>query len=238
MTGTSRLTKTELLESRCKIFLKLFFAVLAAMGVSCGGSSDKASLPEAPAAWESGVRQVFRQNSPYAEQLLECTELATFEDSCLLSKLPFIGNGIDTPSVDQIMDRVIATEYWMGVRFESILQRAPLDVRLLLSSVTSIELDGDSPGNIYRIWSGGLKMSAQPLWITEAEKNTVDLTVVSENGFATQLSLRHAWSNNRAGTAYDEFNRRTKSLLWNGARDIDQIYHGFLDGLYLSLIHI
>jgi len=204
----------------------LLITSFVTFGCSENNSTSQVELPE-----------VYRAQSPYANVLQQCVNLASTEDSCLVSDLPFIGNGADTPTVDQIMDRVLVDEPWMGQRFEQILTQAPDDIRLLMSSITAIELVGDTPGNQYRIWSGSLRMSAHPLWLTDSEKNTMDFSDNSDSRFATALQLRHTWSNNLGGIAYDEFNRRASLRQWNGERDFDQILLSFVDGLYHELGH-
>lgn len=134
-------------------------------------------------------------------------------------------------------DRLIVQSPWMGDRFETILRRAPSDLRLLFSSVTSIELVGDIAGDSYRNWSGGIRMSAQSLWRSQDERDTLNLTDIPDTRFATSLLLRHSWSNIRSGQSYDEFNRRSANRLWNNERDIDQIYLAFVDRLYHELAH-
>jgi len=210
---------------------KLFkFCILAASMVLYNCSADNSS-------GQINSTEVYRAESPYAKVLQECVQLKTFEDSCLISKLPFIGNGVDIPTVNQIMERVIVDEPWMGERFEDILRQAPDDIRLLMSSITAIELVANTPGNMYRIWSGSLRMSAHPLWITDSEKSTLDFSDNSDSRFATNLLFRHPWSNSLDGISYDEFNRRTSSRQWNGSRDFNLIFLSFLDGLYHELGH-
>ncbi len=212
-----------------RIIRSIPLCALSALLIACSGGSSTDPIVK--------KRSVYRPNSAYADVLLSCTTFKTIEESCYLSELPFIGNGLKVPTIDEVMDRVIVQEPWMGERFEQVLSRAPEDVLWLLSSVTHIELAGDKPGDFYRTWAGGIKFSAQPLWLSEEERLTLDFSDVADNRFATHLNFRHPWSNNHQGDAYDEFNRSTATRRWNGERDFDRIFLSFMDGLYHELSH-
>jgi len=131
----------------------------------------------------------YRQNSPYAGVLKNCVLINTIAESCAVATLPFIGDGVTQPTIDEIMDRVLVTHNWMGERFESMLQSAPDDLIKLFSSTTSILIGSKVRPSFYINTTGGIQLDPDYLWGSVAEKRSVSLEEDFRAGFGNDLKF-------------------------------------------------
>ena len=70
--------------------------------------------------------------------MLDCMYVPDVESLCPFSTLPYIGQNNEFLSVDDVMQRVLVTHDWMGVRLEEMLYRMPPDLVQLFAPVTVI----------------------------------------------------------------------------------------------------
>ena len=133
----------------------------------------------------------YRENTPYASVLKRCVLVSTVAESCGVNEMPFIGDGINTPTVDQVMDRVLVTHDWMGARFENALRNAPDDVLLkLFSSATSILIGSEVRPSFYISLTAGIQLDAAYLWTTLDEKSSVSKESDYRSDFGKDLQFR------------------------------------------------
>jgi len=128
-------------------------------------------LPRADIREEDRLRP-YRADSPYASFLKQCALTKTQQDACELSQLPFIGQA-GAVTRDSIMDRLLVTHDWMGVRFEQVLQEAPDDLIQLFASLTSISIGSTVRPSYYWTVTGAIRLDPAGLWHTVYEKSTV-----------------------------------------------------------------
>ena len=164
----------------CGAKLHLLLPLICAF--SLAGCSSSSSTSEAAGAYGYDGYDVlkaaddiypYRQNSPYASVLENCTEASTVSGSCRLSTLPFVGNGTDIPTTEDVMNRVLVTHNWMGARFEALLNDAPPDLLNLFSSTTAVIIGSDVRPSRYQSLTGAISLDSNYLWTTLDEKLSV-----------------------------------------------------------------
>ncbi len=150
----------------------IFGVVVAAvistiMGCSGGSNADEYDIRETETAF------AYRNSSPHAGVLNKCVLVNTVAESCTLNELPLIGNGVTTPSVDQVMDRVLVTHNWMGLRFEQVLRDSPESLLTLFSSSTAILIGSKVRPSFYTRLNGAIQLDPVYLWTTLDEKRSI-----------------------------------------------------------------
>lgn len=166
--------------------LKLFaLTSISCFLLACGGGSNE----------EEGLgnTKAYKSNSPYSSSLKTCIQAEEVEDSCQLNQLPLIGMAIDNPSVNDIMDWVVVSHDWMGLRFEQVLALLPEDIRTLLKGVTAIVIDDDTRPSYYTTLTGAIYLDPANLWLTNEEKYTINRKEDFRSGFADPLQFRSLW---------------------------------------------
>ncbi|MEM7257598.1 MAG: hypothetical protein AAF404_09440, partial [Pseudomonadota bacterium] len=146
--------------------------------------------------------KAFVTDSPYAAVLPGCA-LASTEDPCTLGTLPYLGQQYLTPTVDQVMQRVVVTHDWMGVRLREMLQRMPPDLLPMFAPVTAIIIGSEVRPSAFSVSRGWIRLDPRLLWLSVDEKRTVatnddprtnygsDLQFVSRTRFA--IGDDYAW---------------------------------------------
>ncbi len=162
---------------------------VALMGLLVLGGCDGSSNPENPGSENptTALRAV-QESSPFADVLLQCTAAATVADSCQFTQLPLIGT--DQPvDTDLIMARVLVSHPWMGQRFEQLIQQLPPDLLGLFSSITAIVISHDIRPSYFSTLTGALYLDPDWLWLTTAEKRTIETTADPRLNFGGALSF-------------------------------------------------
>lgn len=134
----------------------------------------------------------FNRESPYADILNSCA-LADNNFLCSVGTLPYIGSSTTSPGIEDIMDRVLVTHDWMGVRFRQLLTVMPADMLIMFRPVTSVIIGSEvRPASMN--WYKGL-MSLDPgyLWSTDAEKSTVSEVEDYRSNFGAELKFIGRW---------------------------------------------
>jgi len=116
----------------------------------------------------------YRANGPYAGVLKRCALVAEVDNSCRLNELPFLGLVSFDPTVEDIMNRVVVTHDWMGARFEELLNSSPATLLRMFRSLAVIAIGSDVKPSSYSIVNARLKIDPYYLWMTVAEKRTID----------------------------------------------------------------
>ena len=174
-----------------------------------GGASADEGVPfgeaaadaDAPPAGEgvflprSDVRGIdalrpYRADGPWAPVLAGCALAEEIEDACTLEVLPFVAQSTPTPSVDDVMDRVLVTHDWMGERFEEALERAPDGLVQLFAATTSIAIGSTVRPSFYTGLTGGVRLDPEYLWQNVTEKATVSIDEDYRAPFRALLDFR------------------------------------------------
>jgi len=137
----------------------------------------------------------YRANSPYADELEECIYSNSTETYCDLGKLPFIGSQNPTPTVSQIMDRVLVSHDWMGQRFQTFLEQVDQsnDIKNLLGATTSIVISYDIKPSFFWSGTGAIYIDGRYFWVTPEERDTLNGTPDFRSDFDRDLQVRDPW---------------------------------------------
>ena len=212
---------------------KAYLVVITAFGLSaisgCGGSADDDYTVRS-----TDSVYAYRAASPYAPVLKQCVLVGTVAESCPLSTLPFIGNGAKTPSVDEVMNRVLVTHDWMGARFEEVVRDAPDSLLTLFSSTTAILIGSEVRPSFYTPLTGAIQIDPAYLWSTVDEKNSISKAEDFRAGFGNDLQF---WFLSRVATAEGERLAPYYSIDDDSERPIDDVRLPLLRLLYHELVH-
>ncbi len=137
----------------------------------------------------------YNRNSPYADALETCIYSNTQTSYCNLTKLPFIGSRNPTPTVDEIMDRVLVSHDWMGARFRTFLEEVDIgdDIKNLLGATTSIVISYDVRPSFFWSGTGAIYMDPKYFWVTPEERDTLNETPDFRSDFGAELSFVDTW---------------------------------------------
>lgn len=165
-------------------FVAIAAAVISAIsGCGGGGSADEYHIRETETAF------AYRNSSPYSGVLNKCVLVNTTAESCTLNELPLIGDGVTTPSVDQVMDRVLVTHNWMGLRFEQVLRDSPESLLTLFSSSTAILIGSNVRPSFYTRLNGAIQLDPVYLWTTLDEKRSISKEEDFRSDFGKDLQF-------------------------------------------------
>ena len=162
-------------------------------------------------AYDSRLASVFpfNANSPYANVLVNCVYSNTidFRTSCRLNDLPLIAQDTTTPSIDDIMDRVVVSHQWMGQRFKEFLQNSDPhdDFKNLLRATTAIVISYDIRPSYYWVVTGAIHLDPENLWLTPDERDTINQAPDYRASFGDDLNFVLPWryvKNNRYASFY------------------------------------
>ena len=170
-----------------KLQIKLLIALLACSALTaCGGGSS------------NGATSLFPDDDPhpydtsgdYADVLVDCVILEDLQEHCSLDTLPLIGMETDSPTIDDIMSRVVISHQWMATRFEQALAELPPDILLLLRATTAIVIDADIRPAFYTTETGAIYLDPAYLWLTSDELATINPQEDFRAGFDDPLKFR------------------------------------------------
>ena len=185
------------------------------------------SLPSKPlfASNETPSRVYpYKSANAWASALSECIYHPGLSSSspnnlCTLSKLPLLGSiGNGTPTVEEVMDRVLVSNDWMGENFERFLREQDThgDFRRMLASVTAVVIGGRVRPAFYWSATGAIYLDASYLWLSPEQRDTVSETPDprSDNGSALNYATpwRYVKDNRHAITSLAVTRRAARSL--------------------------
>ncbi|TQV85707.1 hypothetical protein FKG94_02370 [Exilibacterium tricleocarpae] len=176
---------------------KVTAAALALAMFGCGGgggggteTGDGTSVPPQP---QLANISAFVDSSSYAGVLVGCVAAEEQSESCSLDTLPLIGLEHSDPDIDAIMARVAVSHTWMGERFAAVLAELPADILTLLKGVTAIVIDDDIRPSFYTTLTGAIYLDPANLWLTNAEKATINREEDFRSNFGNELAFRSLW---------------------------------------------
>ncbi|MBY5921075.1 hypothetical protein [Ferrimonas balearica] len=142
--------------------------------------------------------QTYRSDSQWADALERCVYDTQLVDPCALSALPLIGTEAGgTPSLDQVLDRVLVSHPWMGEQFEAFLrqqeQNGNTDFRHLLSAVTAVVISYDVRPSFYWVVTGAIYLDPEDLWMTPWQRDTINEAPDYRSGFGSALQFLIPW---------------------------------------------
>jgi hypothetical protein len=193
--------------------LVLAIVVLAGCG---GGGSDHSYVGPAGTSPDLSDVFVYAANSPYQGVLKGCATAATTADLCSMTTLPLLGQEVVSPTVDDVMNRVLVSNQWMGDRFRQVLENLPPDILQLLKSVTAIVIDGDIRPSFYSSQTAAIYLDPSNLWLTNEEKATISQAPDYRSDYGAALQFVPLWryvlDNDYAYTYYSLTGSETRQL--------------------------
>ncbi|MFT7244122.1 MAG: hypothetical protein ACI82A_001472 [Candidatus Azotimanducaceae bacterium] len=160
-------------------------------------------------------------SSPISQPLMDClVNVAT--GACNFEKVPLIGMQTNSPTIDEVMARVIVSHEWMGVRFREVLERMPPEILLLMRSLTGVVISYDIRPSFYTSRTGAMYLDPDRMWLTEEERAVIDTAPDFRSEFAKKLDFIILWryvNNNTDIRAFDRdidsVSLRTAALLFH-----------------------
>lgn len=174
----------------------------------------------------------FRANGKYATVLKNCAH-ASIDALCTMSTLPYIGLEHENPSVDDVLDRLVVTHSWMGIRFAQLLYSLPDDILPLFRSVNVIVIGSDVRPSSYSRNRALIRLDPKFLWLTLSEKRTIDIAPDNRLGFGPDLRFvsRNRYMNG------DNYAFPSHSLTNDSERTLSEIRVSAARLLYHELAH-
>jgi len=163
----------------------IFFAIIAFAVSGVSGCSERNDFE----VRETNTVYPYRSASPHVGVLKKCVLVGTVAQSCSLNELPLIGDGVTTPTVDQIMERVLVTHHWMGVRFEQVLRDSPDSLLTLFSSSTAVLIGSKIRPSFYTTLNGAIQLDPVYLWTTLDEKSSISRAEDFRSDFGKDLQF-------------------------------------------------
>tara|TARA_R110002073_G_scaffold5076_8_gene32078 strand:+ start:13853 stop:15145 length:1293 start_codon:yes stop_codon:yes gene_type:complete len=159
--------------------------------------------------------------SPISEPLMNCL-VRVLPGACTFDTVPLIGMETPSPTIDDVMSRVIVSHEWMGTRFREILERMPPDMLLLMRGLTGVVISYDIRPSFYTSQTGAMYLDPDRMWLTEEERAVIDSDPDFRGEFAKKLDFTILWryvSNNTDIRAFnrdiDSVSLRTAALLFH-----------------------
>ena len=178
---------------------RLFFTVVAAVFLSsCDSKNDRIR--------ELDDTYPYVEGQTYSNQLKACASAAEAYDSCTLERLPILGLETDSPTIEDVMSRVLVSNEWMGERFEILLNNLPEDFLLMFRGITVVVIDNEIRPSFYYNLTGAIYLDPASLWMLADEKGVISRQPDHRAGYSDPMSFRSFWRYTKDGAeAYEWF---------------------------------
>lgn len=197
--------------------IKVFLASSISLLFSCGGND--------------GTQSSVYADSTYSAEVIGCAfAIEADMEQCDLGTLPLIGMETSSPSKNDIANRLITSQDWMGVRFMQVLDELPPDILLLFKSVTAIVIDDNINPSFYTGLTGAIYINPNGLWLTKSEQDSIKPKEDSRIGFGDNLNFISLWR-------YLKDGRYTSSSTEAASRPLSDIELPLAALLYHELAH-
>ena len=177
----------------------------------------------------------YNQDSPYAKDLVDCVYSNSLISSCILAQTPLIAEEVKSastsPSVADIMDRVVVSHQWMGDRFKDYLTSndPSNDMKNLLRATTAIVISYDIRPSFYWAATGAIYLDAENFWLTPQERDTINEAPDFRADFGNDLQFVMPWryvkNNSYASQRYTKSTRVTRTAADGLYRLTSLMYH-------------
>ena len=131
----------------------------------------------------------YRSGSPWADILAGCASANGPFQLCSIETLPFLGSGATDPDINRILQRTVVSDNWMGARFEQVLNALPPELLKMFRGVTAIVIGSNIRPAFYTSATGAIYLDPQDLWLTPAERQTIDWEPDYRSDFGSSLKF-------------------------------------------------
>lgn len=128
------------------------------------------------------------QNQELVAPQQDPASCVNYSKYCTVEQLPFIALSYPETQLKDIISRVVVSHNWMGKRFQELLPLLPNEIITLLGSVTAIVISDNIRPSFYWTGSGAIYLDASNLWLTNAEKQTINQSIDYRSAFGDKLS--------------------------------------------------
>jgi hypothetical protein len=141
---------------------------------------------------------LYNPSSSAGQKLIDCvySNEASYDKSCDFNDTPLIAHVTTTPTVDNIMDRVIVSHPWMGDQFKKFLEQYDSehhDFKNLLRATTAIVISYDIRPSFYHPYTGAIYLDPSDLWETPAQRDTINQAPDYRAAFGSDLQFEMPW---------------------------------------------
>jgi len=143
----------------------------------------------------SAEMQAYVPDGPYAHVLAACVYSNTRSQSCDFNTLPLLGMQTQTPTIDDVMERVLVSHPWMGDRFRQFLQQSVTspDMLKMLRAVTAIVISYDVRPSFYWTVGGAIYLDGDSFWLTPQERDSLNDIPDFRSDFGADLQFSVFW---------------------------------------------
>ncbi len=208
------------------------FIIFNLMLMSCNNKGEVAGESPTSPTIENNFFP-YNPDSPYKQALTECVNVDDVNFSCGLDKLPLIGQIHKNPTEDNIMDRVLVSHQWMGLRFQEVLKVLPDDIKTLFKPVTMIVIGSEIRPSYYWTGTAAIYLDPDDLWLKNDEKATISQQQDSRANYGKNLSFVFLWRSVKD----NDYAWRYYSLTGNEERELKEILYTLANLLYHELTH-
>lgn len=137
----------------------------------------------------------YDNTGPYAQDIVNCVYSNQLTSSCPLEKLPLIAHQSLTPTVEDIMSRVVVSHRWMGDRFRDFLLHNDNnnDFKNLLRATTAIVISYDVRPSFYWAATGAIYLDPKNFWLSPDERDTINESPDYRASFGRELQFTMPW---------------------------------------------
>lgn len=141
----------------------------------------------------------YLSGSPHAQALQDCIYAPSLSSNstCTLGRLPLLGQETrgELPSVEQVMQRLLVSNDWMGEAFENFLRRQDPhgDFRRLLNATTAVVIGGRVRPSFYWSATGAIYLDAANLWTSPEQRDTLSETPDPRSDYGAELHYSAPW---------------------------------------------
>ncbi len=147
---------------------------------------------ETPLAADAASLKPYRAAGPYADVIAGCVTADTPFAACELHTLPLVGMETSNPDINAVMDRLVVTHDWMGLRFQQFLQRMPPDMLSMFRGITAVVVGANVRPSFYLPLTGAIHIDPALIWLRNEEKTTISDAPDFRQDFGEDLSFLYA----------------------------------------------
>jgi len=181
---------------------------------------------------------LYNPSSSAGQKLIDCvySNEASYDNSCDFNDTPLIAHVTLTPTIDNIMDRVIVSHPWMGDQFKKFLETYDAehnDFKNLLRATTAIVISSDIRPSFYHPYTGAIYLDPSDLWETPAQRDTINQAPDYRAAFGSDLQFEMPWryvKNDDYASFYYPISDRI-------SRELSNSLYEFASLLYHELAH-
>lgn len=181
----------------------------------------------------------YLENGPQAAALARCVYSPALSadpnNLCTLGELPLLGQAGPSPTVEQVMERLLVSHDWMGQVFERFLreQDPQGDFRRLLASSTAVVIGARVRPSFYWSATGAIYIDGAYLWMTPEQRDTLSEAADPRAGYGPLLQYSMPWRYVKD----NDYTAPARPVTARGSRGLEELRYALARLLYHELAH-